>query len=338
MSSPLLRVVFAGTPDFAASTLQALIESRHEVIAVYTQPDRPAGRGRKILPSPVKQLAARHRIEAHQPENLRTQETRQQLHELCPDVMVVVAYGQMLPPDILQIPGYGCLNVHASLLPRWRGAAPIQRAILAGDRETGVTIMQMDEGLDTGDILNIVRTSIGDEDNSRILHDRLAEMGAAALVKVLDDVAEGRPPEAVPQSNDGACYATKLTKSEAHIDWSQAAAEIMRAVNGFNPWPVACTQFDARTLRIWNVSRVNCTASAAAGTVIAAGHNIIVATGNGCLELLQVQPAGGKRMSGEAFLNSRKEIIRPGYIFGKLRRTLASGAGVASIERSDRNV
>ena len=319
MSSPFLRAVFAGTPDFAASTLQALIESRHEVIAVYTRPDRPAGRGRKILPSPVKHLAARHRIEIHQPEHLHTQEVHQRLYALCPDVMVVVAYGQILLPDILPIPKHGCLNVHASLLPRWRGAAPIQRAILAGDRETGVTIMQMDEGLDTGDILSAVRVSIDDEDNSQILHDRLARMGAAALVKVLDDMAEGCLPAAVPQNNDDACYAAKLTKSEADIDWSLPAVEIMWAVKGFNPWPVAYTELDAQPLRIWDAARVDCVTPAEAGTVVLANHNITVATGSGCLELLEVQPAGGRRMSGEAFLNSRKAIIRPGYTLGQSR-------------------
>ncbi len=320
MSSPFLRVVFAGTPDFAASTLQALIKSRHEVIAVYTRPDRPAGRGRKVLPSSVKHLAARYRIETRQPEDLRIPEVRQQLCALCPDVMVVVAYGQMLPSNILPIPKHGCLNVHASLLPRWRGAAPIQRAILAGDRETGVTIMQMDEGLDTGDVLSAVGTSIDDEDNSQILHDRLAIMGATALVKVLDDMAEGCLPAAVPQNNGDACYAAKLTKSEAGIDWSLPAVEIMRAVKGFNPWPVAYTELDAQPLRIWDVSRVDCVVPAEAGTVVLASHSITVATGSGCLELLEVQPAGGRRMSGEAFLNSRKEIIRPGYTLGQSRQ------------------
>ncbi len=320
MSLSSLRVVFAGTPDFAVPTLQALVDRRHEVIAAYTRPDRPAGRGRKIHPSPVKQLAVQHRIKVHQPENLRTEEARAGLWALSPDAIVVVAYGQMLPSDILQIPRYGCLNVHASLLPRWRGAAPIQRAILAGDRETGVTIMQMDEGLDTGDILSIVRSPIHNEDNSQILHNRLAEMGAMALVKVLDDVAKGHPPEAVPQNNDDACYAAKLTKSEANIDWSQSAREIMWAVRGFNPWPVAYTEFDGEPLRIWNVSKVNCVAHAAAGEVVSVSHNIVVATGNGYLELLEVQPAGKKHMSGEAFLNSRRETIRLGYIFGQSQK------------------
>ena len=231
--------------------------------------------------------------------------------------MVVVAYGQILPLDILKIPKYGCLNVHASLLPRWRGAAPIQRAILAGDRETGVTIMQMNEGLDTGDILNIVKTSIEDEDNSQTLHDRLAGMGATALVEVLDNMADGCPSEAAPQNNDDACYAVKLTKAEADIDWSKSAGEIMRTVRGLNPWPVAYTEFDGEPLRIWNVSQMDCTGHFATGEVVSADHHIVVATGHGCLRLLEVQPAGKKRMSGEAFLNSRKTIIRPGYIFGQ---------------------
>ena len=320
MPSLPLEIVFAGTPDFAVSTLQALIESHHRVIAAYTQPDRLAGRGRKMLPSPVKRLSVQQQIKIYQPENLRTEEAREHLRALCPDVMVVVAYGQILPPDILQIPKYGCLNVHASLLPRWRGAAPIQRAILAGDRETGITVMQMDEGLDTGNILSRVRTPIHDKDNGQTLHDRLAAMGAAALTKALDDMAGGSLPQATPQNDNDACYAAKLTKAEAAIDWSRPAGEIVQAIRGFNPWPVAHTEFDGEPLRIWQASDLNRTTHVAAGEVVSINHNITVATGNGCLELLEVQPAGGRRMSAQAFLNSRREIIEPGYIFGQSQK------------------
>ncbi len=273
-----------------------------------------------MLSSPVKRLSVQQQIKIYQPENLCAEEAREHLRALCPDVMVIVAYGQILPPDILQIPKYGCLNVHASLLPRWRGAAPIQRAILAGDRETGVAIMQMDEGLDTGNILSRVRTPIHDKDNGQTLHDRLAAMGAAALIKALDDMAGGSLPQAIPQNDNDACYAAKLTKAEAAIDWSRPAGEIVRAIRGFNPWPVAHTEFDGEPLRIWQASDLNQTTHVAAGEVVSINHNITVATGNGCLELLEVQPAGGRRMSAQAFLNSRREIIEPGYIFGQSQK------------------
>ena len=231
-----LNIIFAGTPDFAAVALAALLESEHNVIAVYTQPDRPAGRGRKLKASPVKQLALEHNLPVLQPTSLKGAEEQQQLADFQPDLMVVAAYGLLLPKVVLETPRYGCLNIHASLLPRWRGAAPIQRAILAGDSESGVTIMQMDEGLDTGGMLYKLTTPIDDGDSAQQLHDRLAELGADALLQTLAKLPGGLEPE--PQDEAQATYAKKLDKQEAAIDWTHSARQITRQINAFNPWPV----------------------------------------------------------------------------------------------------
>lgn len=299
-----LKVIFAGTPEFAASSLAALLGSEHEVLAVYTQPDRPAGRGRKLTASPVKALALENNLPVLQPLSLRDEAAQQELAALNADVMIVVAYGLILPEPVLAAPRLGCVNVHASLLPRWRGAAPIQRAILAGDAETGVTIMQMDKGLDTGDMLHIVRCPIESTDTAEILHDRLAELGSKALLDALTEIAQGT---AQPKKQDDAQsnYAEKLQKAEAQIDWTQSAEQLSRTVRAFNPWPVAFTKFDEKNLRIWLAEAVQAEVQDAPGTVVAESRDgIDVATGDGILRVTQLQMPGGKSLSAEQFLNA----------------------------------
>jgi len=303
------HLVFAGTPDFAATALAALLDTPHQVVAVYTQPDRPAGRGRKLRPGPVKQLALEHDLPVYQPASLTSDKALAELRGLRPDVMVVAAYGLLLPPAVLRLPPRGCLNIHASLLPRWRGAAPIQRAILAGDTETGVTIMQMDEGLDTGDMLLKKTCPIDPEDTAASLHDRLARLGAEAIVEALARLDELVPE---PQDESQATYARKLSKEEAIIDWQQPARLIDRQVRAFNPWPVAQTVCDGQTLRIWAARPLPETAGAAPGTVLAVGKaGVDVACGEGILRLTRLQPAGGKPMDVQAFVNGRPDLLRP---------------------------
>ena len=298
-----LRIAFAGTPEFPLAALDALAASRHSLVGVWTQPDRPAGRGRRLTPSPVKQRALELKVPVHQPETFKTSEARQALADAKPDVMVVVAYGLILPKSVLAIPRYGCLNIHASLLPRWRGAAPIQRALLAGDAETGVAIMQMDKGLDTGDVLLESRTRIATDDTSQTLHDRLAMMGAQALLQVLDALPDVRPRK---QDAAGVTYAEKLTKEEARLDWRRSAAELDRAVRGYNPWPVAHTVYRGQPLRIWRAEPLATKTSAEPGTVLVAGHEgIQVATGEGVLRILELQAAGGRIQSAGEFANGR---------------------------------
>lgn len=304
MSKPL-NIVYAGTPEFAATALAALLKTEHHISAVYTQPDRPAGRGRKLKASPVKELALEHHIEVRQPESLKDAEIQQALAELKPDVMIVAAYGLLLPAEVLAIPRLGCLNIHASLLPRWRGAAPIQRAILEGDAETGVTIMQMDVGLDTGDMLYKLATPITTEDNAQRLHDRLADLGAQAIVEALAAIQAGTlTPE--PQDDSLANYAKKLNKAEAAIDWLQPAAQIARQVAAFNPWPVAQTQLEEQVLRIWEAEPLSEASGATPGTVVAEGkQGIDVACGEGTLRLKRLQLPGGKPLTAAEFLNGR---------------------------------
>ena len=299
-----LNVVFAGTPDFAAVALAALLDSHHHVIAVYTQPDRPAGRGRKLKASPVKELALTHDIPVYQPTSLKTPEEQQQLAALNPDVMVVAAYGLLLPTEVLDTPRLGCLNIHASLLPRWRGAAPIQRAILAGDAESGITIMQMNEGLDTGDMLYKITTPINETDTAQLLHDRLAELGADALLQTLERIPDNLEPES--QDEILATYAKKLDKSEATIDWSHSAEQIGRQVNAFNPWPVAQTRLDDKILRIWEARPLPDHHNTTPGTVIAESkQGIDIATGIGTLRVTRLQLPGGKPLTATDFINSR---------------------------------
>ena len=303
MTKPL-NIVYAGTPEFAAVALAALLETPHRICAVYTQPDRPAGRGRKLKASPVKELALEHGIEVRQPESLKDAAEQAALAALEPDVMIVAAYGLLLPAEVLSIPRLGCLNIHASLLPRWRGAAPIQRAILAGDAETGITIMQMDEGLDTGDMLYKLSTPIGESDNAQTLHDRLALLGAQGIAEALERLQLGNL-TAEKQDESLACYAKKLQKTEAGIDWRQSASLIARQVAAFNPWPVAQTLYKGEVLRIWEARVLDEAAAGTPGSVLRAGkQGIDVACSDGVLRLLRLQRPGGKPQSAADFLNA----------------------------------
>ncbi|NNF17033.1 MAG: methionyl-tRNA formyltransferase [Gammaproteobacteria bacterium] len=314
MNRPL-NVVFAGTPQFSVPALQALHDwckrNGHRLVGVLTQPDRPAGRGRKLNKSAVKLWAEEHGIEIDQPRSLRTAEGRQALVSWHPDLLVVAAYGLLLPAEVLDLPTLGCINIHASELPRWRGAAPIQRAILAGDTTTAVCIMQMDEGLDTGAIWSVSRVPISTTETGGTLHDKLSAVGARALVDTLPDIIAGtRQPQ--KQNDDGATYAAKLTKQEARIDWQDSAATIERQVRAFDPWPVAYTLLNDRRIRIFNARVLHCvdTTTSVPGTVIDTTDGLRVATGDGILDITKLQPAGGKRMEAAAFLNANECLGR----------------------------
>ena len=295
-----MKIIFAGTPQFAASALSALLETEHQIVAVLTQPDRPSGRGMQLTASPVKQLALQRAIPIWQPETLKAEAVRHALHELRADVMIVAAYGLILPSAVLQLPRLGCLNIHASLLPRWRGAAPIQRAILAGDSETGITIMQMDAGLDTGDILLQKHCAITAEDTTLSLHDKLAELGAESIVEALQRLTEGKlHPQ--KQNESLTCYAAKINKSEARIDWSRPASEVARRVRAYNPFPAAHTELNGTPIKIWRAHPA--AKSGVPGTVLAVGKTgVEVACGEGSLVLEILQKPGGRAMPAAQFL------------------------------------
>jgi len=308
------KLVFAGTPDFAVPGLRACIEAG-EVVAVYTQPDRPAGRGRKLAPSPAKQAALAAGIPVEQPESLKTPEAQARLRDYAPDLMVVIAYGLILPRKVLTIPRLGCWNVHASLLPRWRGAAPIQRAILAGDAETGVCLMQMEPGLDTGPVLLSEATPIRADHTGGTLHDRLAEMGAQVLAAGLRQVIAGGTLHATPQPETGATYAHKLEKSEAELDFSRPAVELERKVRAFDPWPVAEAVLAGERVRVWAASALPATlehAGKSPGAIVSASKlGIDIACGEGVLRILKLQRAGGRVVDAADYVNARVELRAP---------------------------
>ncbi|MEJ6522115.1 methionyl-tRNA formyltransferase [Shewanella bicestrii] len=306
-----LNIIFAGTPDFAARHLQALINSHHNVIAVYTQPDRPAGRGKKLTASPVKELAVSHDIPVYQPGSLRKEPAQQELAALNADIMVVVAYGLILPKVVLDTPRLGCINVHGSILPRWRGAAPIQRALWAGDKETGVTIMQMDVGLDTGDMLLKTYLPIEDDDTSATLYEKLALQGPDALLQALEGLANGTL-TAEKQDEALANYAEKLSKEEARLDWSKSATQLWQEVRAFNPWPVSYFEHQGNTIKVWQTQVSTTNSNAAPGTIISASKKgIEVATSDGVLTLLSMQLPGKKPLSVADILNARGDWFTP---------------------------
>ena len=302
-----MRIVFMGTPDFAVGSLQALCESgKHEILAVVTQPDRPKGRGNKLLQTPVKEYALEQGLTVYQPQKVKTLEFVELLHELQPELIVVAAFGQFLSKEILELPKYGCINVHASLLPKYRGAAPIQYAIIKGEKESGVTIMQMDIGMDTGAMLDKVVVPIEENTTMGELHDALREQGAALLLQVIDKIAAGTA-AAEPQDDAQATYATLLDRSMEHIDWSKTAQEVHNLIRGFNPAPSTFTKLpNGKSLKIWGSKMTDKSSAAAAGTVIATGkHSFFVACGEGVLEITEVQPESKKRMPAQVFLNGR---------------------------------
>ncbi|MBM6550671.1 methionyl-tRNA formyltransferase [Marinomonas ostreistagni] len=317
-----LRIIFAGTPDFAAASLQAVLDNaaakHYEVIAVYTQPDRPAGRGQKLVASPVKQLALEHDIPVYQPLNFKDEADRQTLAELNADIMIVAAYGLILPKAVLDTPKLGCINVHASLLPRWRGAAPIHRAVIAGDAITGITIMQMDVGLDTGDMLLKKECDIKPEDTSGELHDRLAVLGGDALIEGLEAIRAGKvTPE--PQNEDLTCYAEKLTKQEGRIDWTQDALTLSRRIRGLLPWPGAYTETPVGAMKIHAAKLLDTHDQdfLAGAITMVSKEGLVVATGKGSILITELQFPGGKRLAVQDALNGKhKDQLQIGKVFG----------------------
>ncbi|UNH27147.1 methionyl-tRNA formyltransferase [Moellerella wisconsensis] len=311
MSQPL-NIIFAGTPDFAARHLAALLKTHHNVVGVLTRQDKPAGRGKKLTPSPVKLLAEENAIPVFQPTSLRNDESQQWVADQNPDIMIVVAYGMILPEAILNLPRLGCLNVHGSLLPRWRGAAPIQRSIWAGDAQTGVTIMQMDIGLDTGDMLHKAILPISAQDTSASLYEKLAEVGPNALIETLNLITSG---QAIPEKQDDkfANYAEKLSKDEARIDWALPAEQIERCIRAFNPWPISYFEVDEQLMKVWQAEVINEPHNQPVGTILRADKKgICIATGDGQLNILQLQPPGKKPMHAQDLLNSRRGSFIPG--------------------------
>lgn len=310
-----LRIVFAGTPEFAAEHLKALLDTPHQIIAVYSQPDRPAGRGQKLTPSPVKQLAVQHGIAVYQPQSLRDPAAQAELAALKPDLMVVVAYGLILPQVVLDIPRLGCINSHASLLPRWRGAAPIQRAVEAGDAQSGVTVMQMEAGLDTGPMLLKVSTPIADDDTGGSLHDRLASLGPQAVIQAISGLSAGSLVGEV-QDDSLASYAHKLNKDEARLDWSRPAIELERLVRAFHPWPMCHSTLNSEAIKVHAAALGE--GQGNPGSILAADKTgLTVACGEGALRLTRLQLPGGKALNFSDLYNSRREQFAPGLVLGQ---------------------
>lgn len=316
-----MRIAFAGTPEFAAYSLKALIDAGHNVAFVLTQPDRPAGRGLKLLPSAVKQVAEENSILVHQPQSLQASDVAGIIENAAIDCLIVAAYGLIIPPKILAMPKYGCLNIHASLLPRWRGAAPIQRAILQGDEKTGICIMQMEKGLDTGPVVALETIAIASDDTASSLHDKLKEAGASLIKQVIACLETGELLTLTVQSNEGIIYAEKLKKEEAVIDWGKSANEIDRQVRAFNPFPIAQTSLFGEIVRIWagNVDLKNdFSSNSQPGTIVHLNkEKLTVACGNGFFNITELQKAGGKRLNSSAFLSGNKVNVGDSFYSSK---------------------
>ncbi len=311
-----MKIIFAGTPEFAVPALAALIEAGHEIVMVLTQPDRPAGRGMKLKPSPVKVLAEQHHLHVFQPESLKPLEVQEQIAAVKADVMIVAAYGLIIPTTVLNMPVHGCYNIHASLLPRWRGAAPIHRSILAGDAETGVTIMEVVPALDAGAMVSKGVVSIGDADTTQSLHDALAQTGATLMVQAMRDLEMNGVLPSTPQDESLVTYAHKLEKAEAAIDWGKSAAEISRQVRAFNPFPVAQTKFKDEVCRIWMATEqvsVEKPVTAKPGEVVSVQGGLLVTCGEGVLNIIELQAPGGKRMNAQAFAQGHH--LKAGDVF-----------------------
>ena len=318
-----MKIIFAGTPEFAAYALDALLDSEHEIVAVYTQPDRPAGRGRKLRASPVKERALEMGIDVFQPQTLKDDAVVEQLKAHQADIMVVVAYGLILPQRVLDVPPLGCVNIHASLLPRWRGAAPIQRAILAGDTESGITIIQMDKGLDTGAMLHRLSCEISSEETGSSLHDKLAQLGGVAIVQALEAM-QNSTVDAQVQDDQLACYAEKLSKEEAWLNWQDTALNLDRKIRGFNSWPVARSYWSDQMVMVWKAQVLDerSGSKVSPGSVLAiSDHGIDVGTGAGVLRLQRLQFAGGKALDVREIIKSK--AISVGDVF-----VSAQGEGV----------
>ncbi len=307
-----LNIIFAGTPEFSAVILQALLQSKHNVQCVYTQPDKPTGRGQRLGISATKALALQHQLPIQQPTTLKNAEAYATLAHLNPDIIIVAAYGFLIPQPILDLPKYGCLNVHASLLPRWRGASPIQQAILHQDKISGISIMQMEAGLDTGDVLKTADCPIYKKDTSQELHDRLAPLGATTLLETLDLLEEGKL-SPLKQDDTLATYAPKITKANARIDWTETTATIQAKIQAYSPWPIAFTHFNEKTIRIYQSTPIDSTNTLEPGTILSADKSgIQVTTGDGVISLLILQMPGGKKLGVADLLNAKSAIFASG--------------------------
>lgn len=310
-----MRVVFMGTPDFAVGTLEKLVEAGHEVVGVVSQPDKPKGRGKNLQPTPVKEAALKHGLTVYQPRRVREEEFQAQLRELAPEAIVVVAFGQIIPKSILEMPKYGCLNVHASLLPKYRGAAPIQWAVIDGEKTSGVTIMQMDDGLDTGDMLAVAEIPLAEDETGGSLFDRLSDLGAQLLVDTLPKLEAGEITPVKQPEESTTDYARMITKADGAIDWSRSAEELERLIRGVIPWPGAFSRLNGKTLKIWKTKILDATSDLEPGQVVAAGkEGLLVQTGQGQLLITDLQLEGKKRMDAAAFLRGYQ--VEPGQRLG----------------------